>query len=74
MDSRSSETNPMPDGTTSPVAGIAITHFDGAGKLTQKDFTVTGGLPSPANGNAATGFHFAGGETGTYLGEFRLHG
>jgi hypothetical protein len=57
---------PNPDGTTSPVVGIAITHFDGAGKLTQKDFAVTGGLPSPANGNAATGFHFASGETGTY--------
>lgn len=57
---------PNPDGTTSPVVGVAITHFDGAGKLTQKDFTVDGGLPSPANGNAATGFHFAGGETGTY--------
>ncbi len=57
---------PNPDGTTSPVVGVAITHFDGAGKLTQKDFTVDGGVPSPANGNAATGFHFAGGETGTY--------
>jgi hypothetical protein len=57
---------PNPDGTTSPVVGVAITHFDGAGKLTQKDFTVDGGLPSPANGNGATGFHFAGGETGTY--------
>jgi hypothetical protein len=57
---------PNPDGTTSPVVGVAITHFDGAGKLTQKDFRVDGGVPSPANGNAATGFHFAGGETGTY--------
>jgi hypothetical protein len=57
---------PNPDGTTSPVVGVAITHFDGAGKLTQKDFRVTGGVPSPSNGNAANGFHFAGGETGTY--------
>src|SRR5579863_5607917 len=57
---------PNPDGTTSPVVGVAITHFDGAGKLTQEDFTVDGGVPSPANGNSATGFHFAGGETGTY--------
>lgn len=57
---------PNPDGTTSPVVGVAITHFDGAGKLTQKDFRVTGGVPSPSNGNAATGFHFAGGETGKY--------
>ena len=45
---------PNPDGTTSPVVGVAITHFDGAGKLTQKDFTVEGGIPSPANGTAAT--------------------
>jgi len=58
--------HPNPDGTTSPIVGVAITHFDGAGKLTQKDFTMDGGLPSPANGNAASGFHFAGGETGTY--------
>jgi hypothetical protein len=57
---------PNPDGTTTPIVGVGITHFDGAGKLTQKDFTVDGGLPSLANGNAATGFHFAGGETGTY--------
>ena len=34
---------PNPDGTTSPIVGVAITHFDGAGKLTQKDFTVDGG-------------------------------
>ena len=27
---------PNPDGTTSPVKGVAITHFDGAGKLTQR--------------------------------------
>ncbi len=36
---------PNPDGTTSPVVGIAITHFDGAGKLTQRDFTVTAAFP-----------------------------
>ncbi len=58
---------PNPDGTTSPVSGIAITRFDGTGKLTQHDFTVTGGTPFPGNGNATSGFHFAGGETGKYL-------
>ena len=26
---------PNPDGTMSPVKGVAITHFDGAGKLMQ---------------------------------------
>jgi len=29
---------PNPDGSTSPIKGVAITHFDGAGKLTQRDF------------------------------------
>jgi len=58
---------PNPDGTTSPVSGISITHFDGAGKLTQKDFVVTGGVPLPGDGNAATGFNFETGETGAYL-------
>jgi hypothetical protein len=57
---------PNPDGTTSPVKGVAITHFDGAGKLTQMDFVVTGGVPGPANGNSLAGFHFSTGETGTY--------
>src|SRR6516162_1382445 len=57
---------PNPDGTTSPLKGVAITHFDGAGKLTQRDFVVTAGVPRPGNGNAATGFHFSMGETGTY--------
>ena len=57
---------PNSDGTTSPVSGIAIANFDGKGKLTQRDFTVTGGIPLPSNGNATTGFHFVGGETGKY--------
>jgi len=55
-----------PDGTRSPVKGIAITHFDGTGKLTQTDFVVTDGVPSPGDGNAETGFHFQTGETGKY--------
>jgi len=57
---------PNPDGTTSPVKGVAITHFDGAGKLTQRDFVVTGGELPPGNGNSQTGFQFSTGETGTY--------
>jgi len=58
--------HPNPDGTASPVKGVAITHFDGAGNLTQSDFVVTAGVPNPANGNSQTGFHFSTGETGTY--------
>jgi hypothetical protein len=52
---------PNPDGTTSPVVGVAITHFDGAGKLTQKDFTVDDGIS------------FCRGREGHLFGEFRLH-
>ncbi len=57
---------PNPDGTRSPVKGIAITHFDGAGKLTQRDFVVTDGVPGADTGDSHTGFHFTTGETGTY--------
>ena len=41
-----------------PLAGLALTHFDGKGKLSQKDFTVVNGVPSGSN--------FANNETGTY--------
>ena len=58
--------HPNPDGTTSPLKGVAITHFDGAGNLTQRDFVVTAGVPNRANGDSQTGFHFSAGETGTY--------
>lgn len=57
---------PNPGGTTSPIKGVAITHWDGAGRLTQQDFVVTAGVPALSNGNAHTGFHFSTGETGTY--------
>lgn len=57
---------PNPDGTQSPNKGVAITHFDGAGKLTQRDFVVTAGVPNPGNGNSMTGFVFSTGETGKY--------
>jgi hypothetical protein len=58
--------SPNPDGTQSPNKGVAITHFDGAGKLTQRDFVITAGVPNPGNGDSATGFVFSTGETGTY--------
>ena len=58
--------SPNPDGTQSPIKGIAITHFDGAGKLTQRDFVETAGVPNAGNGNAQTGFVFSTGETGSY--------
>jgi hypothetical protein len=57
---------PNPDGTQSPTKGIAITHFDGAGKFTQRDFVETAGVPNAGNGDAMTGFVFSMGETGTY--------
>src|SRR5271170_1369479 len=57
---------PNPDGTISPIKGVAITHFDGAGKLTQQDFVVTAGVLNPGQGDAETGFQFTTGETGTY--------
>ena len=55
-----------PNGTQSPIKGIAITHFDGAGKFTQRDFVITAGVPNAGNGNSMTGFVFSTGETGTY--------
>src|SRR5258708_40118570 len=53
------------NGTTSVTKGIAMTNFDGAGKLTQVDFVVNDGKPSPGDGDSMTGFHFQAGETGT---------
>lgn len=57
---------PNPDGSTSPIKGVAITHYNGDGSLTQRDFVVTAGVPPLSDGNASTGFHFSTGETGTY--------
>jgi hypothetical protein len=57
---------PNPDGTTSPIKGVAMTHFDGTGKLTQRDFVVTAGVVTSGNGNGTAGFEFSMGETGTY--------
>ncbi len=58
--------SPNSDGAQLPVKGVAITHFDGAGKLTQQDFVVTAGVLNPGQGDAQTGFHFTTGETGKY--------
>src|SRR5271170_3130781 len=57
---------PNADGSTSPLKGVAISHFDGAGKLTQRDFVVTGGVLNPGQEGAGGGFQFTTGETGTY--------
>jgi hypothetical protein len=57
---------PNPDGTQSPIKGVAITHFDGEGKFTQRDFVETAGVPNPGNGDSTTGFVFSTGETGKY--------
>ncbi len=58
--------SPNPDGTQSPIRGVAVTHFDGTGKLTQRDFVITAGVPNVGNGDADTGFVFSMGETGSY--------
>ena len=57
---------PNPDGTQIPIKGIAITHFDGAGRFTQRDFVMAAGVPNAGNGNSMTGFVFSTGETGWY--------
>jgi hypothetical protein len=44
--------------------GVAMTHFDGAGKLTQVDFVMANGSPMSGPTDATTGFHVN--ETGTY--------
>ena len=47
--------------------GVAITHFDGSGHLTQVDFVIGNGAPSvnnPADVDQTSGFNT--GETGTY--------
>jgi hypothetical protein len=55
------------DGTVDNRAGVAITHFDGDGNLTQDDFVMSsslaGPVPSPDT-DPVSGFHTN--ETGTY--------
>ena len=42
--------------------GVAMTHFDGNGSLTQRDFVMSNGVPLAGPGQT----DFAGGETGSY--------
>jgi len=58
---------PVPPGA-SPVVlqrdGVAMTHFDSDGKLTQVDFGMSNGSPLQGPTDPLTGFHIA--ETGSY--------
>lgn len=51
-------------GVTMDREGVAMTHFDGAGNLTQVDFVMSNGAPLQGPTDPGTGFHVA--ETGTY--------
>jgi hypothetical protein len=44
--------------------GVAMTHFDGAGGLTQVDFVMSGGAALPGPTDPSTGFHIQ--EQGSY--------
>ncbi len=37
----------LPPGATLPLRGVALTHFDGKGNLTQVDHVVVNGMPPP---------------------------
>ena len=45
-------------------AGVAMTHFDGMGDLTQVDFVMSNGAPLSGPADPGTGFHFH--EQGSY--------
>jgi hypothetical protein len=53
-----------PGGAPTIRAGVAMTHFDGAGGLTQVDFVMSNGAPLSGPADAATGFHLY--EHGSY--------
>lgn len=55
-----------PDGTLDYRTGVAITHFNGAGGLSQDDFVMSSALkgPVPSPDTAPSGFHTN--ETGSY--------
>ena len=38
-----------------PIRGVALTHFDGAGTLTQVDHVVTNGMPPPVEWTSGSG-------------------
>lgn len=44
--------------------GVAMTHFDGEGNLTQVDYVMSNGVATAAPADPVTGFHID--ETGTY--------
>ncbi len=46
------------------IDGVAMTHFDGKGNLTQVDFVMANGVPIPGPTDPTTGFRID--ETGTY--------
>ena len=55
----------LPLGATPVIRdGVAITHFDGEGGLTQVDFVMSNGSPMPGPADPRTGFHV--GEHGWY--------
>jgi hypothetical protein len=49
-----------------PQQGVAMTHYDGAGNLTQVDFVMSNGAPAPYNPTLLRPDGFRTGETGTY--------
>jgi len=53
-----------PGGTPISREGVAMTRFDGRGGLTQVDFIMANGSPTPGPTDPLTGFHT--GETGNY--------
>jgi hypothetical protein len=53
-----------PNGSVTLRDGVAMTSFDGHGKLTQVDFVMSNGVPLPGPTDPVTGFHIN--ETGTY--------
>lgn len=54
----------IPDAPPTSREGIAMTRFDGAGKLTQVDFVIADGVPMAGPTDSLTGFHT--GENGWY--------
>jgi hypothetical protein len=55
-----------PDGTITTRNGVAMTHFDGNGNLTQVDYTMSLTPGSKTPGGTDTAPAFRQGETGTY--------
>lgn len=46
---------PLPPGAALPVRGVAMTHFDGKGNLTQVDHILVNGTPPPVAWTAGSG-------------------